>query len=144
MVPDIWTSVEYRFSLFNFLIYSVWSLSDPLDFLGLTISKRIFQLYGDKHEIYFLVNKFTAEKLRKKNAKIKFLIYSHPTMDVHQNDDQALVEEFVKFGEILRITDDRVKFVKELGAALFEMYDEAKLLYPEITKILSEFKPDRE
>lgn len=65
-------------------------------------------------------------------------------MDVHQNDDQALVEEFVKFGEILRITDDRVKFVKELGAALFEMYDEAKLLYPEITKILSEFKPDRE
>lgn len=110
--------------------------------LGLAISKRIFQLYGDDHQIYFLVDKNFAEKIQKTEPKIQCLIYSLPSQDAHKSEDESLVEAFTKFGEILRITDDRVKFVQKRGAALFHIYEEARKIYPEISKILAEIKPD--
>ena len=110
---------------------------------GLAISKRIFQHFGDEHEIYFLVDKKYAGKLKKINPKIKSLVYSNPSSDIYKNSEEFLIQEFEKFGKTLEISD-RVEFVNSIANEFFEVLDNAKAVYPEISQILKELKPDRE
>lgn len=71
--------------------------------VGLSISNRIFQLYGDKHEIYFLVNKGYAEKLSKTHPQIKCLIYLHPYLDKEKDEDDYMIRMFEEFGPSLKL-----------------------------------------
>ena len=111
--------------------------------LGLAISKRIFQLYGDDHEIYFLVNQGFAEKLQKINPKIKCLIYKYPSLDDCKNEEESLVRWLDVFGPMLKIKD-RVKAVNTIVGEFSSLYEQAKAIYPEITALLRDLKPDRE
>lgn len=92
---------------------------------------------------FFLQNEGYAEKLKKINPKINALIYPHPGLDVEKNEDENNIRYFEEFGPSLRI-NDRVKFVNEIIKDEFEFYDTNRSIYPEITKILQELKPDCE
>ena len=48
---------------------------------------------------------------------------------------------FNEFGPLLKIKD-RVEFVNKMAEDEFEFYEQSKLIYPEITKILQDLKPD--
>lgn len=111
--------------------------------LAQAISKRIFQLYEDEHEIYFLLNKTFAEKVQKINPRIKCLIYAHPSLDTVKNEKDFVIEIFEKFGPSLRI-NDRVRFVNEIAGDQFQYYELNRAIYPEVTRLLDETKPDCE
>ena len=111
--------------------------------IGLAIAKRIFQLYGDEHEVYFLVNRGFAEKLQKTCPQVKCLLYAHPSLDVQANLDEYLIHNLEEYGKTLEITD-RVEFVNSITNELFEILDDSRLIYPEISEILKKLKPDRE
>ena len=114
---------------------------NPISETGLSISKRIFQLYGDEHEIYWLVNVGYAEKIKKINPKIKFAIYHHPTLDKEKDQDAFTIKMLNAFGASLRLTD-RVEFVNHFSANKFKFFEQYKAIYPEITEILKQIKPD--
>lgn len=107
------------------------------------ITKRIFQLFGDQHEVYFLVNRIFAQKLENSCPKAKCLIYDHPILDAEANLDEYLISNLKDFGQTLEITD-RVEFVNSITPELFEMLATSKMIYPQITKILQQLKPDCE
>lgn len=87
------------------------------------------------------MNKSYSEKLAKINPKIKCLIYSHPFLDTVKNEDEFIIRYFEEFGPSLKI-NDRVRFVNEIAKDEFEFLDTNKAIYPEITKLLKELKPD--
>lgn len=124
--------------VFFFLLAGIGLLN-----LAQAISKRIFQLYGDQHEIYFIVNKTFVEKVQKINPKIRCLVYTHPSLDTVKNEKDFVIKIFEQFGPSLRI-NDRVKFVNEIAADQFQYYETNKAIYSEITKLLDETKPDCE
>lgn len=114
----------------------------PISFeTGLAISERIFQLYGEQHEIYFLVNRGYSEKIKKINPRIKCAVYYHATLDEEKDQDAFTIKMLNAFGHSLRLTD-RVEFVNHFSANKFKFFEQYKAMYDEITEILKEIKPD--
>lgn len=103
-----------------------------------SLAKTILRLYGDRYEMWFLVNEEFKRMIEKKVEKAKFLIYSPEN---EEESKQQTIEFFSAFGEKWAETD-RVAFVLNGGHTYRGLYEDCMRIYPRVTELIKQLKPD--